>query len=206
MKKNNVMRIASALLVAVLLTTCAISGTFAKYTTTASGSSTARVAKWGFGTGDFTFDLFDGTYENVATDAESAVIAPGTSDSTTIVFDASGNAATTEVAYTFTAYLEITGNAALIDQMQWSLDGTTYKSAEEIEQDFAALFNEETVHQPGTEPVEGDITIYWKWPFSNGAEEDTQDTQIGANGAEVTVTIGYTATQVGVTETTAELE
>ena len=47
MKKNTMMRAASALLVAVLLTTCTISGTFAKYTTQDSGSDTARVAKWG---------------------------------------------------------------------------------------------------------------------------------------------------------------
>ena len=41
------MRVASALLVAVLLSTCAISGTFAKYVTEGSGSDTARVAKFG---------------------------------------------------------------------------------------------------------------------------------------------------------------
>ncbi len=47
MKKNKIMRIASVLLVAVLLSTCAISGTFAKYVTTTAASDTARVAKWG---------------------------------------------------------------------------------------------------------------------------------------------------------------
>lgn len=47
MKKNKIMRIASVLLVAVILTTCAISGTFAKYVTSGSGSDTARVAKFG---------------------------------------------------------------------------------------------------------------------------------------------------------------
>ena len=47
MKKNVMMRVASVLLVAVLLTTCAISGTFAKYTTQDSASDKARVAKWG---------------------------------------------------------------------------------------------------------------------------------------------------------------
>ena len=47
MKKNRMMRVASALLVAVLLSTCAISGTFAKYVTSDSGSDTARVAKFG---------------------------------------------------------------------------------------------------------------------------------------------------------------
>lgn len=47
MRKNKMMRAASALLVAVLLTTCAISGTFAKYVTQDDFSDTARVAKWG---------------------------------------------------------------------------------------------------------------------------------------------------------------
>lgn len=47
MKKNLMMRAASALLVMVLLTTCIISGTFAKYTTGATGSDSARVAKFG---------------------------------------------------------------------------------------------------------------------------------------------------------------
>ena len=47
MKKNKMMRIASILMVATLITTCAISGTFAKYVTKASGEDKARVAKWG---------------------------------------------------------------------------------------------------------------------------------------------------------------
>ena len=47
MKKNKMMRLASVLLVAVLLSTSVISGTFAKYTTQDSASDVARVAKWG---------------------------------------------------------------------------------------------------------------------------------------------------------------
>lgn len=47
MKKNKMMRIASILMVVTLLSTCAISGTFAKYVTKASGEDAARVAKWG---------------------------------------------------------------------------------------------------------------------------------------------------------------
>ena len=61
MKKNKMMRVASVLLVAVLLTTSVISGTFAKYVTTGSATDSARVAKFGVevkaeGT------LFDKTY------------------------------------------------------------------------------------------------------------------------------------------------
>ena len=47
MKKNRMMRLASILLVCVLLTTSVISGTFAKYVTTDAQQDSARVAKWG---------------------------------------------------------------------------------------------------------------------------------------------------------------
>jgi len=47
MKKNKTLRLASVLLILVMLTTSIIGGTFAKYTTTGSVSDTARVAKWG---------------------------------------------------------------------------------------------------------------------------------------------------------------
>ena len=47
MMKNKMMRAASILLVAVLLSTCAISGTFAKYVTTNEARDSARVAKFG---------------------------------------------------------------------------------------------------------------------------------------------------------------
>lgn len=91
MKKNKMMRVASALLVAVLLSTCAISGTFAKYVTTESGSDSARVAKWGVVIDADNFNLFTDKYETDDTNAtftgdysvKSAdgkdVFAPGTS-------------------------------------------------------------------------------------------------------------------------------
>ncbi len=93
MKKNKMMRFASLLLVLTLLSTCAISGTFAKYTTTTSGSDTAKVAKWGVTVAiDGADVLFGDTYakddstvtdqsitNSVATSTENTnVVAPGT--------------------------------------------------------------------------------------------------------------------------------
>ena len=63
MKKNKMMRLASGLLVAVLMTTCAISGTFAKYVTTDSGSDSARVAKWGVSVEAKSFNMFTNQYK-----------------------------------------------------------------------------------------------------------------------------------------------
>jgi len=61
MKKNKMMRLASVLLVAVLLSTSVISGTFAKYVTTDEQFDTARVAKWGV-VASVSGDLFGATY------------------------------------------------------------------------------------------------------------------------------------------------
>jgi hypothetical protein len=63
MKKNKMMRIASILMVVTLLSTCAISGTFAKYVTKAEGKDSARVAKFGVVVGIENADLFAQKYE-----------------------------------------------------------------------------------------------------------------------------------------------
>jgi hypothetical protein len=47
MKKNKMMRLASAMMVMTLMTTSVISGTFAKYVTSNEAFDVARVAKWG---------------------------------------------------------------------------------------------------------------------------------------------------------------
>ena len=85
MKKNKAMRLASALLVLTLLSTSIISGTFAKYTSQATGSDSARVAKWGVA---LTVNANDFATEYVKDDNSSTVaktvvstvkvVAPGT--------------------------------------------------------------------------------------------------------------------------------
>jgi len=64
MRKNKMMRAASALLVAVLLTTSTISGTFAKYVTETKASDAARVAKWGVEL-QVVGNLYGDSYEDV---------------------------------------------------------------------------------------------------------------------------------------------
>ena len=110
MRKNKMMRAASALLVAVLLTTSTISGTFAKYVTQDSASDTARVAKWGVEL-QVEGNLFGENYVNAiapdgATAAELAVesnynllaeapnpddvVAPGTENDEVFTFSING--------------------------------------------------------------------------------------------------------------------
>lgn len=91
MKKNKMMRIAAVLLIVTLLSTCAISGTFAKYITVGEGDGSARVAKWGieitmqdnlfksqYETDDPDYAATEhGQYSVVAADGAD-VVAPGT--------------------------------------------------------------------------------------------------------------------------------
>lgn len=111
MKTNKMMRLASILLVAVMISTCAISGTFAKYVTSDSAKDEARVAKWGIvveaegtlfsetyltGTntpGDGVVDG-DGTVLSVevgSTDVKN-LVAPGTKNDNGITFSITGTA------------------------------------------------------------------------------------------------------------------
>lgn len=106
MKKNRMMRLASGLLVAVLITTSMISGTFAKYTTQDSASDVARVAKWGV-TATVSGSLFGEPYNgNTETDgdevttevvgsvdvdaASTNIVAPGTRSEEGLLIAVSG--------------------------------------------------------------------------------------------------------------------
>lgn len=62
MKKNKMMRIAAVLLIVTLISTCIISGTFAKYVAKADVEDSARVAKWGIKI-ETTSNLFSDKYE-----------------------------------------------------------------------------------------------------------------------------------------------
>ena len=81
MKKNKFLRLASVMLMLCLITTCAISGTFAKYTTSDTGSDSARVAKWGVTVELSGASLFSDTYNSnkVVGTSSAKVVAPGTS-------------------------------------------------------------------------------------------------------------------------------
>ena len=85
MKKNTMMRIASVLLVVVLLTTSVISGTFAKYVTDKTGFDSARVAKFGV---EITAaeDMFADSYKH----AETVYDASETGDAITVQADTQG--------------------------------------------------------------------------------------------------------------------
>ena len=108
MKTNKIMRVASVLLVAVLLTTCAISGTFAKYVTTATSGDSARVAKWGITMTNLGDNTFIDHYDTGLVDG--VIVAPGTTYGTTYEVDG-----TPETAYQLTFVGTLTEEVFLAD-------------------------------------------------------------------------------------------
>ena len=203
MKKNVMMRVASALLVAVLMTTCAISGTFAKYTTEASGNDSARVAKWGFGTATIDFEnLFNKQYTDVANGTdEMAIIAPGTSGEVSFQFVKTG---TPEVAYSFVVSTAGSSCAAQIQDntnIKWSLDGEACANWTELLAKIEALDGDKT-YAPNELPEEFNNnqahTVSWNWIFNGN---DAMDTSLGdlaaAGDLVVTLKVTITATQLG---------
>ncbi len=77
MKKNKSMRAAGGLMIATLLSTSIVSGTYAKYVTSDSAADTARVAKFGVTvTADGT--LFDTTYKAATENSPGSNSAEGT--------------------------------------------------------------------------------------------------------------------------------
>lgn len=197
MKKNIMMRAASALLVAVLLTTCAISGTFAKYTTSTSGTDTARVAYWGFqDDASLTIDLFDGSYDSDhvkssgEVDGFTNVIAPGTSKEVAFNFNY-GNYKTDkitapEVAYEVTVGAEITGDYDSLDanpNFKWTLKNgagtvTEYDKVADLLTAVKGLSGNASgtkTYAAGVSPDAVSGTIGWKWIFETEDKADTND-------------------------------
>lgn len=198
MKKNVMMRVASVLLIAVLITTCGISGTFAKYVSTASVNNTARVAKWGWGDTSISIDLFDDTYDQTVDSSNDAnVIAPGTSKTGTLTWTPADTFAP-EVDYVLS--FALTGNIpeAIETELDWTLkidDGnvTTYTTFTALK---AALEAKTYAGDASEDAPTVSIQIGWVWAFDGG--DDAADTALGnaATLAELSVTVTMTATQV----------
>ena len=222
MKKNKMMRLASILLVLVLLTTSVISGTFAKYTTSDSSEDSARVAKWGFENNESIVitELFKNAYDSTVL-SEVDVIAPGTKNEVSFAFtyDTTENGvAAPEVDYTFQITVDTTGsNTENLDKnpnFKWTLDGKEYDTLGNLKLAIEALDGNQTKYEAGKLPekfyknsegvIDGELEhpIGWKWLFdeTEGAatNQDKLDTEMGnADTLEnVYIKISITATQV----------
>ena len=226
MKKNKMMRIASVLLVAVLLTTCAISGTFAKYVTSKESTDTARVAKFGVDLvvtvdGAFATEYDADTTANdehgvaiaktvvAAADDQDNLVAPGTKGDLMASATIEG---TPEVAVNVKqeATLVLTG---------WAVEGTyycplvitvdgakfygmDYTSAAEFIAAVEAALDSDVNYEPNTDLTESH-SVTWAWAFegTDGKQTNEKDTALGNYAAktgdiEISFTYKVTVTQI----------
>ena len=212
MKNNRITRLAILVLALTMITLMIVSGTFAKYTSTATGSDTATVAKWSIkvGTGDgveiagssstVSFDLFStikdedgGSEADVAgkasgtavgsTSTTAKIIAPGTSGSFDIIVKNES-----EVNATYSIAFESNNTSIPIE---FSTDGTTWKSTLSEANVTNAAINMNSAAQTKT--------VYWRWAYDVSAARDTADTNLGVaaqtSPASVTLSATISATQ-----------
>ena len=216
MRKNKMMRLASALLVAVLLSTCAISGTFAKYVTEASAADTARVAKWGvtasviggaFAT-EYAMDDAGAYFTNsVVSSTTDKLVAPGTDGTFTGV----ALTGTPEVAVniTKTATIDINGweidhdNDSVADYyycpLRITINGTEYYGMNYATADqFEAALKSAIELSNGNYEAGTDLSVIsgmngnyeWKWDFNPTTPyTDEFDTKLGDLTTAHTITI-----------------
>ena len=196
-RSSMMVRLVAVLAVTMMFTMCFVGGTFAKYTSSGTGTDSATVAKWSFKVGEidiattdtFTFDLFKTIKDSNGTDDETdmspvdgSIIAPGTQGSFDLVLtNASQVTAQYAIDYTVTNNNDI--------PVKFSVDGGTTWTNDLA--DVAASDSTKLAANSGTTTIK----VQWKWDF-NGSD-DSFDTALGIGGnAVLTVKAEVTATQV----------
>jgi len=200
-KKNWVLRSMGLLLLFTLVSTCLLGSSLAKYTTTASSSDTARVAKWGVTINTAGGDLFNTQY-NDPTDATVTVkssttdklVAPGTKG-VAGRFTITG---TPEVACQVTVKVDsssaLTGwvdsRGAAYEPIVWSVNGTEVGSFADL---ITALNGITISYDPGEDvsASDSDYVISWEWPYTGN---DENDTFLGNLATAPTINLDYSIT------------
>lgn len=212
MKKNRLFVLGLVTVFVALVSLTFVSSTWAKYTTTAAGSDTARVAYWGFNdttSMDIT-ELFSDTYDAVK-GKSTDVIAPGTQGQATFKFSYTVNnnasVGAPEVDYVFTVDTSQSSIGSDINanpNIDWKLDNGEWGSFDALLSQIKALSGDAS----GTKEYEAgylpsaftgaEHTIYWVWRFAEDDASNTTDTNMGNAESlqSVTISIKVTATQV----------
>ena len=187
MKDNKLVKVFLIVLLIAMIGLILVSGTYAKYTTTFTGSDTATVAKFkvSSNTTAETFDLFktakevDGTTADV--DVANGKVAPGTGGKFDIQLT---NDSEVKVHYAISLKETNTENVPI----EYSLDGITYVTAE----NFASVSAADLAIGSTTQTV----SVYWRWAFEGKdstnyttTQTDTTDYTLGTASTAPTVKV-----------------
>ena len=213
MESNKIVKITCLTLFVSVIALLLVAGTYAKYTSSATGSDTATVAKWDIKAGvkdnelsitgsnaTVTFNLFetildeDGTTENdVVKDENGKVvkIAPGTSGifELSIVNDSEVN---TEYSITF----EI-DDSKLPEGTSLPLefkvgDGNWTSSLSEVSTTSLGMDDKDTIDVHEGSAI---VKVQWRWVYES-ITGDSNDTTLGINAPEIEVNATLTVSQV----------
>lgn len=201
MKRNTILRVSAILLVLTLLSTCVISGTFAKYTTSADANDDARIAKWGVVV-EATAEAFTENDDDTVISFVSGenVLAPGT-DGNLCGLTITGQP---EVAVKIdaTAELELTDWAVdsayycplVITVGTTEFKGNDYADAEAfekaVEDAIVAEIAKDSV-DPNTNLADS-VAVTWAWAYEGN--DDVKDTALGNAAAPATISIAVSVT------------
>lgn len=199
MKNNKLAKFMALVLLVTLLAVILVSGTYAKYTTSATGSDSAAVARWNItlngediskGTQKtFKLGLFDTINDTDFTSEDSDVTAGKIAPGTTGKFEIAKliNNSDVNAQYKITYSID-NNNIPLEFSKDKNAADSEWKSLSEFSMnDFVALAKD------STEGVSTG-TIYWRWKFERN--DDSADTDFGINTPKVVVTATITVEQV----------
>lgn len=192
MKRNKIFVLGLIAAFVAILSLTLVSGTWAKYTSTVTGSSEARVAKWAFSydggtskadlTQRITFNLFDTLYDtngstegDVVSTNSDKVIAPGTKGSARLSLKNTG-----EVNATATVTFKVTGSAELLNKL--TFNGQALSADGTITLPEVNLY----MNQNAT-----NVDFNWEWPFEVGTTTEEKNTN---NASDTTLGIAGSAT------------
>ena len=205
MKRNTILRVSAILLVLTLLSTCVISGTFAKYTTSADANDDARIAKWGVVV-EATAEAFTENDDDTVISFVSGenVLAPGTD----------GNLCGLKITGQPEVAVKIAATAEL-ELTDWAVDGAYYcplvitvgttefkgndyadaeKFEEAVEKAIVAEIAKDSV-DPNTNLADS-VAVTWAWAYEGN--DDVKDTALGnaAAPAKISIAVSVTVTQI----------
>lgn len=178
MKGNKLVKLMAFVLLVTVLAIILVSGTYAKYTTSATGTDTAKVALWSIKINDkdiakaetkeLTVDLFstitntDGTDEKNVSAIDGSLIAPGTMGSFNLVSIENAS----EVNATYSVTYTLTGAEGI------PLQFTTTKDNEDSWSNSLPSVNVTNADLKAGAKADG-TKVYWRWAFDGNDETDT---------------------------------
>ena len=199
MKKSNknLSKVTVVMLLITMIALIALAGTYAKYTTTASGTGTATVAKWDVSTlingskGVAEFDLYDTITHDIATGSLlEKRIAPGTSGSFFISLENNS-----EVGVNYEIKLTPISTTDIPAYLKFKVNGQAVDIATENTLATGRI-------EVGAADKTQTIIVDWEWPYETGTavdgvvSGDAQDTEDGIAASTLKFKVSAIATQM----------